>query len=261
MCRSRQRCGQRSMQSTGCHRDRKGECNSQNSDGRCNADFGTKDGSTWCADPDWGCSKRMGAPTVNTLACCLGQKTSLADCGDSWCPLSDACVPTLGAYCGASPEHVTENICRTFCAEPSNKPYCDAAMTQYCDAKKAAGVKDDLCACIWASEADAIAPSCFDAQCNATGYKTDAQFKASLKCPTYCPQVVGCWNTGSCTADNDLVETYWQGLPGCMRNPDRWRRQHLQALPRLLVGEHIAQDRGRHHPADGGDLCVHPGVL
>jgi hypothetical protein len=189
----------------------KGDCNSQNTDGRCNAEFGTKDGSTWCADPDWGCCKRTGAPAVNTLACCLGQKTSFADCGDSWCPLSDACVPALGAYCGAGPEHVTENICRTFCAEPSNKPYCDAAMTQYCDAQKAAGVKDDLCACIWASEAEAIAPACFDAQCNATGYKTDAQFKASLTCPTYCPQVVGCWNTGTCTANNNLVKTYCCG--------------------------------------------------
>jgi hypothetical protein len=176
----------------------------------CQAVYG-KDGSTYCGDKNWGCCYRLTPPTANIEPCCLGQKDSYQDCGNQYCPLSDACVPTLGQYCGANPTNVMEPLCQTFCALPENKKYCDAAMQKHCDAQKSAGVKDPLCTCIWAAQDKSIAPTCFNAECTATGYQTSDQYQASLSCPTYCPQIVNCYNTGTCSASGSLIKTHCCG--------------------------------------------------
>ncbi|BBI30253.1 hypothetical protein QKT49_gp113 [Acanthamoeba castellanii medusavirus] len=226
------------------------DCDSKNDTTKCNAHWGGKDGSTWCAEDAYGCCYRLTPPANNIVPCCLGQKTSFQDCGDDWCPLSPACQATLGEYCGKSADNVVEPLCQTFCSFPENKHFCDAAMTEYCAKQQAAGVRDPLCTCIWAAQAGTPAPSCFSAACTATGYMTDEQFQASLTCPTYCPQVVSCLNSGKCTTSNNLVETHCcsadypelcsGGSSGLIGWWERWVDRYLPTTQSKIVGGTMA---------------------
>lgn len=167
----------------------------------CTNAYGSKDGTKWCAESNYGCCYRLTPPPDNILPCCLGEKTSFVDCGADWCPLSDACRDTLGSYCGRV-ENVTNDTCRTFCADPRNKKYCDKAMLAYC----ARNPNDDLCSCI--NSKSPAAPACFDIRCTSLGYMTDEILYQSLRCPTYCPDIVGCYATGKCETSDNLIRTH-----------------------------------------------------
>ncbi len=170
---------------------------------------------------------------TNVEQCCLGNKTGFATCQKRYCPTSPACVPTLSYYC-SQPSNVTTDVCQGFCAQDSNKPWCDNAMKAFCANPANAGNR--LCACI---NSPVSAPSCFDPNCTGSYQTTDMIAQAKV-CPAFCGAIIQCITEGNCNVhDIDIKAKCAKASPQALalieRAATHRRRAQLRKGPTSVL--------------------------
>jgi hypothetical protein len=108
------------------------------------------------------------------VRCCNNQGNP-SQCKQFWGGSSgNACGNTMRNYCDAN-RLSSDARCKTWCA--ANPGQCDTAASQFC----ASHPTDPFCSCL---KSPLRAPSCFDKNCLAGGYRTAAMQEMSSKCPS-----------------------------------------------------------------------------
>lgn len=107
-------------------------------------------------------------------------------------------------YCSTTSNKIGEDPnCITYCSDPTNKGWCDPRMQTYC--KTPTNLNKNICNCV---NTIVPRPSCFDARCTSSGYRTGQQVEDAKNCGSavVCIAALDCYNNVNCNIDRVKFE-------------------------------------------------------